>query len=167
MDTRTETTMAAAGGVVLDGLRGRQTPLFVRIRTDMPAVLVDLVYGNSIRGRVQNLSAGGMFFRGADSLEVGARLMCALIRTDGEFQDELYVSGTVVHRQTHGVGIAFDEVTPGAFIAISDIIAAAGCFRLNAVEPRWPAHPERRAERKRPRPRKARMNRWNAALRAA
>ena len=168
MATRTQTTMAPDAVVAVGGLRDRQVPLFVRIRIDMAAVLVDLTYGHAIRGRVENLSVGGMFFRGADTLDAGTRVLCALVRQDARGSEELYANGTVVHRHDHGVGIAFDEVTPRAFAAISDMIAAAGCFRMRPIEPRCPAAgPERRGERKRPRARKARMTRWVEAHPAA
>jgi len=170
MVTRTEFTADTA--VAVDGLRDRRVPLFVRIRADMPAVLIDLTYGHALHGQVENLSVGGMFFRGADSLDAGARVLCALVVEQGGRPEEHYASGTVVHRHDHGVGIAFDEVTPGAFLAISQMIADAGCFRMHAIEPRCPtASPappdDRRGERKRPRPRKARMRKWHEARSAA
>jgi PilZ domain len=172
MATYLETTAASEAAVAVDGLRGRRTPLFVRIRAAMPAVLVDLAYGRAIHGQVENLSVGGMFFRGADTVEVGTRVLCALIHEGVDGAEELYCGGTVVHRHDHGVGIAFDEVAPRAFMAISRMIAEAGCFRMRAVGPRCPAAPreprdDRRGERRRPRPRKARMKRWEATHRAA
>jgi len=179
MGTRTETTTAPVPHVAVDGLRDRQVPLFVRIRADLPAVLVDLTFGHAVQGRLENLSVGGMFFRGADTLAVGARVLCALVVTENGRQEELYASGTVVHRHDHGVGIAFDEVTARAFTAISRMIADAGCFRMRPIEPCCPAagpEPPRPGpkspgdgcyERRRPRPRKARMNRWAATHTAA
>jgi len=150
-------------------------PLFVRIRADLEAVLIDLTYGHAVHGRVENLSVGGMFFRGADTLEVGTRVLCALIVPRDGRAEELYASGTIVHRHDHGVGVGFDEVTPDAFLAISAIIADAGCFRMRPIEARCPGvaappPPElaagARGGRKRPRPRKARMLRWAEAHRA-
>jgi hypothetical protein len=138
MVTRTEMTTPGTG-VAVDALRDRQVPLFVRIRTDLEAVLIDLTFGNALHGRVENLTVGGMFFRGADSLEVGVRVLCALVVEPGARPKELYAAGTVVHRHDHGLGIAFDEVTPGAFLAISGMIAAAGCFRMRPIEPRCKA----------------------------
>lgn len=165
MATRTETTGVVDRAVPLEGLRGRTVPLFVRIRTDLEAVLVDLTYGHAFHGGVENLSVGGMFFRGADALDVGTRVLCGLIHAEGGRTEELYANGTVVHRRDHGVGIAFDEVTPRAFGVISDMIAAAGCFRMRPIEPACPApaRGERRGERKRPRPRQARLRRWHQA----
>jgi len=126
----TETTISPEAPAAVGGLRERRLPLFVRIRTDMPAVLVDLTSGRAVHGRVENLSVGGMYFGGPDTLEVGARVLCALIRKDGEYQDEFYTNGTVMHRHGHGVGIAFGEVTPFAFTVISEMIEAAGCFQV-------------------------------------
>lgn len=176
MATGTVATMAPVPDVAVDGLRDRKVPLFVRIRADLPAVLVDLTFGHAVQGRLENVSVGGMFFRGADTLAVGARVLCALVVEEGGRAEELYASGTVVHRHDHGVGIAFDHVTARAFAAISRMIADAGCFRMRPIEPRCPAAEPagpagllasgRRGERRRPRPRKARMNRW-AAARAA
>ncbi len=160
------------GTVTVDGLRGRRVPLFVRIRAELPAVLIDLTYGHAVHGRVENLSVGGIFFRGADTLGEGARVLCALIVTKDGRTEEVYASGSVVHRHDHGVGVAFDEVTPRAFAVISEMIAEAGCFRMRPIEPRCPAAAEsvpagdRRGERKRPRPRKARLTRWMRARQA-
>lgn len=166
MGTRTEMTMRTGAAVAVDGLRGRRTPLFVRIRTDMAAVLVDLGCGDSIRGRVHNLSVGGMFFSGRDAPEVGAHVLCALVWADGGYQNEFHANGTVVHRDGHGVGIAFEEVTPQAFTVISDIIADAGCFRMRSVE-HHPVARERRGGPLRPSHRGAPVNRSDKALRAA
>lgn len=166
MGTRTEMTMRPDNAMAVDGLRGRRTPLFVRIRSDMAAVLVDLTCGDSIRGRVHNLSVGGMFFSGADALQVGARVLCALVWADGGYQNEFHANGTVVHRGGHGVGIAFEEVTPQAFTVISDIIADAGCFRMGSVE-HHPAARERRGGPRRPSQRGVSRNRSDKALRAA
>lgn len=171
MTMRTQSTRADAV-VAVEGLRDRRAPLFVRIRTDLEGVLIDLTYGHAVHGRVENLSVGGMFFRGADTLNEGTRVLCALIVTRAGRPEELYAAGTVVHRHDHGVGIAFDEVTPVAFLAISQMIADAGCFRMRPIEPRCSAAgPEpatdRRGERKRPRPRKARVMRWTEMHRAA
>jgi hypothetical protein len=123
-------TIALEASTAVSDLWERRTPLFVRIRTDMPAALVDLTSGHAIHGRVENVSIGGMYFTGTDTLEVGERVLCALIRTDGEYQDEFYTNGTVVHRHAHGVGIAFDGVTPFAFTVISEMVEAAGCFQV-------------------------------------
>lgn len=172
MATSVHTTAPPRAAESIDLMRSRRKPLFVRIRTNMPAVLVDLAYGRAIRGQVENVSVGGMFFRGADTLEVGTRVLCALIHEAPRGTEELYAGGTVIHRHDHGVGIAFDEVTPRAFAAIGRLIEEAGCFRMRAIEPRCPAAPrgpagDRRVGRRRPRPRKARMRRWEAANRAA
>jgi hypothetical protein len=167
MATRTDTLNVPAETLATNRLRGRQTPLFARIQVDILAVLVDLTNGNAIHGRVENLSVGGMFFRGTDSLDVGTRVLCTLIRTDGEYQDELYTNGTVVHRHSHGVGVAFDEVTPRAFAAISDIIATGLRSRSHNHEPCWPVASECRGERPRRHARNARMTKWHVAIRAA
>jgi hypothetical protein len=165
----------ADAAVTVTSLRDRRVPLFVRVRTDLEAVLIDLTYGRAIHGRVENVSVGGLLFRGADALAVGTRVLCALVVGWNGRTEEVYAAGTVVHRHDHGVGIAFDEVTPVAFQAISRMIADAGCFRMRPIEARCPsAEPApapgptdaRRGERKRPRPRKARMLRWAAARRA-
>lgn len=141
--------------VALAGLRDRSAPLFTRVAVDLACVLIDLTYGHVIRGRAADLSVGGMFVRGADSVPVGGRVLCALVRGTGAKAEELYASGTVVHRTRGGVGIAFDEVTPRAFLAIGEMIALGGGLRLKPV-----GHPPVTPVRRRPRLRRARLQGW-------
>lgn len=123
-------TISTDGAVAADGLQERRAPRFVRISSQLPAVLVDATSGRAVHGRVENLGVGGMYFSGTDALEVGAHVLCALIRTDGAYQDEFHTNGTVVHRNGHGVGIAFEEVTPFAFTLIHELMEAEGCFSV-------------------------------------
>lgn len=145
MGMRTETAREACAAAAVNGPAGRRTPLFVRARTDMAAVLVDPACGDTIRGRVDNLSVGGMFFRGAATPAEGACLECTLVWEDGGYRNEFHANGTVVHRRGHGVGIAFEAVTPLAFTVISDIIAEARCAHVRPAGRRRRAVPECRA----------------------
>jgi hypothetical protein len=151
----------APEAVRVDGFDDRTAPLFTRVAVDLPCVLIELTYGNVIRGRVLNLSLGGMLFGGADSIETGTRVLCALVRGTGEHAEELYAAGTVTHRTAGGVGIAFDEVTPRAFIAIGEMIGEGGNLHLKAI---WPRH---EAPRRHARPRRARLRAWTDARKAA
>jgi hypothetical protein len=108
----------------------RPRPRFARIGTDIPAVLVDPARGAARQGRVENLAVGGMYFHGADGPEVGTRVLCALIRWDGDYEDQFDIGGTVAHRRDQGIGIAFDRVTPFGFVVISEMVEAAGRFQV-------------------------------------
>jgi len=158
--TNIETFPEAPPTVALAGFHDRTAPLFTRVAVDLPCVLIDLTYGHVVRGRVANLSLGGMRFQNADSLAVGARVLCALVQGAGAGAEELYASGTVAHRTGGAIGIAFDEVTPRAFVAIGEMIAAGGGLHLKAIGPQ-PVTPIRR----RPRPRRARVRAWAEARR--
>lgn len=143
MGTWFQTATAPSARGPAAGLRGQRSPRFVRVRTDMVAVLMDPARRGAIRGRVDNLSIGGMFFRGADAPRVGTRLECALIWEGAGYRNEFHANGTVVHRRHGGVGIAFEGVTPLGFNVLSDVVPDAAGFRTQAVPRRGPEVPER------------------------
>jgi hypothetical protein len=97
---------------------------FARVETRMAAVLVDLHAGRSVRGRIRNVSLGGMFFEGPVPLPVGGHCVCALM-LDGPDLGEVFVYGEVVHVQPDGLGLCFERLDGEAFQAISDRIGAA------------------------------------------
>ena len=144
----------------LSTLRGRKVPLFVRIKTHLPATLIHLADGTTRFGRVTDLSVGGMFLTTRDPLPVGAKVFCCLLQQTAATTRELYAGGSVVHRNPDGMGIAFDRLTPEAFNAISDMIAASGCFLMRAIDG---CRSERRVRqghhRNRARPRRRRITR--------
>jgi hypothetical protein len=157
MWTNTKTIPEKPKNVAVAELEDRTAPLFLRVAVDLPCLLIDLTYGHVVRGRVVNLSVGGMLLCGADSVPVGERVLCALVREADGRSEELYANGTVVHHAGGCVGIAFDEVTPRAFVAIGEMIAAGGGLDLQPV-----GHPPVTPIRRRPRGRRARLVAWRA-----
>jgi hypothetical protein len=96
---------------------------FARVQTRMAAVLVDLHGGRTVRGRIRNVSLGGMFFEGPTPLPVGGHCVCALA-LDGSDPGEVFIYGEVVHVQPDGLGLCFERLDGEAFQAISDRIGA-------------------------------------------
>lgn len=83
---------------------------FSRVRTKLTAIVSRVGEDDAPRGRVVDVSLGGVFIEGDFSLMDGAEVLVSILLNDQETGAAINAAGTVVRSDSKGVAIEFHEL---------------------------------------------------------
>lgn len=101
----------------------REKRAYTRITLDIAASLCLYQMETSHLGAISNISLGGCYFPFDGELPVGEHCEVTITVGEGLQTEKVAVSGTIVRKDSEGVGISFTDTSPACRLQLEKIIS--------------------------------------------